>query len=304
MSLRFGIFEFDSASLLLRRGGVHVRLQAQPAQVLRLLLENAGQVVTRVELKEAVWGSDTFVDFDKGLNFCIAQIRSALGESAESPIYIKTVPKLGYQFIAAVNSDEKNRSKADEVVAPPLLSARSKSFRIAGLAMLVILFAGLFVWVRHVWIIRRSDTTTVPAIRVAVARFDNETGDANFDRITDALSDSVTAKLTISSSGRYGVIGNAAILRLPRSQRDLTAIGSTLSAGYVVLAQLRRDTSHSYLLAHLIHLPDQTHIAVTELTCTPSASLANQSQIAQQIADKFSPLIANQVTAGSPHKTL
>ena len=304
MSLRFGIFEFDSASSQLRRSGAHVRLQAQPAQVLRLLLENAERVVTRAELKEAVWGSDTFVDFDKGLNFCIAQIRSALGDSAESPIYIKTIPKLGYQFIALVNSDEKNRSKVDEVVAPPLLSARPKSFRIAGLAMLAILFAGLFVWARHAWIIRHSGAEASPAIRVAVARFDNETGDADFDRLSDALSDSVTAKLTVSSGGRYGVIGNAAILRLPRSQRDLTTIGSTLSAGYVVLAQLRRDTSHSYLLAHLIHLPDQTHIAVTELTCTPSASLIDQSQIAQQIADRFSPLIANQVTAGSPHKAL
>ena len=80
-----------------------MRLQAQPAEVLALLLRRAGQVVTRTELKEVVWGSETHVDFDKGLNFCIAQVRAALGDSAEAPVYIQTIPKQGYQFIAIVH---------------------------------------------------------------------------------------------------------------------------------------------------------------------------------------------------------
>ena len=100
MSLRFGIFEFDPSKGLLYREGNHVRLQAQPAQVLALLLQKNDEVVTRAEIREAVWGSDIHVDFDRGLNFCVAQIRSALGDSAGSPIYIRTIPKLGYQFIA------------------------------------------------------------------------------------------------------------------------------------------------------------------------------------------------------------
>jgi len=124
-----------------------------------------------------------------------------------------------------------------------------------------------------------------------VAHFDNETGDAAFDRFADALTDSVTEKLTISGSGRYGVIGNAAILRVPRNQRDLLAIGSSLNAGYVVLAQVRRDPSHCFVLAHLIHLPDQTHLAVTELTCPTTDSSEIQSGLANRIATRFSPLI-------------
>src|SRR6184192_413916 len=81
--VRFGMFEFDPASGELRREGTLVRLQPQPAQVLAYLVARPGEVVTRDALRDAVWGDDTFVDFDRGLNFCIAQIRSALGDAAD-----------------------------------------------------------------------------------------------------------------------------------------------------------------------------------------------------------------------------
>src|SRR3954454_23812258 len=102
--IRFGSFDFDPRTRELRRDAVPVRLQPQPAQILGLLLSHAGQIVTRESLRDAVWGDGTTVDFDRGLNFCIAQIRSALGDSAESPLYLKTLPKRGYQFIAPVAS--------------------------------------------------------------------------------------------------------------------------------------------------------------------------------------------------------
>src|SRR2546430_2687231 len=96
--VRFGIFDFDPETRELRREGQTVRLQAQPAQVLEVLLQHAGEVVSRDTLRLAIWGTETFVDFDRGLNFCIAQIRAALGDSADSPRFIRTVPKKGYQF--------------------------------------------------------------------------------------------------------------------------------------------------------------------------------------------------------------
>jgi TolB-like protein len=95
-----------------------------------------------------------------------------------------------------------------------------------------------------------------------VARFDNETGRADLDRFAGGLTDSVVAELTTSTHGRYGVIGNAAILRRPRDQRDLIAIGSSLNAGYVVLGQVQRNESQLRVLAHLIRLPDQVHVWV------------------------------------------
>ncbi len=98
----FGPFEFDSATLDLRRDGTSVRLQSQPAQVLKALLEHTDQIVSRDDLRKSIWGDSTFVDFESGLNFCISQLRSALRDDASQPLYIRTVPKKGYQFIAPV----------------------------------------------------------------------------------------------------------------------------------------------------------------------------------------------------------
>src|SRR5215469_12901253 len=97
---RFGLFEFDAGTRELRRDGVLVRLQAQPALVLASLVAHAGEVVSRDELHQVVWHADTFVDFERGLNFCVAQIRAALDDDASVPRFIRTIPKRGYQFIA------------------------------------------------------------------------------------------------------------------------------------------------------------------------------------------------------------
>ena len=94
--LRFGPFEFDGDTRELSQDGAIVRLQAQPAQVLAALLARPGEVVTRASLQEVLWGAETHVDFDNSLNFCMSQLRTALGNSADAPSYIKTLPKRGY----------------------------------------------------------------------------------------------------------------------------------------------------------------------------------------------------------------
>ena len=101
-SIRFGPFELKLKSGELCRDGATVKLPPQPFKVLSLLAENAGQLVTREEIQQQVWGNDTFVDFDKGLNFCIKQIREALGDNAQSPLFVETLPRRGYRFIAPV----------------------------------------------------------------------------------------------------------------------------------------------------------------------------------------------------------
>lgn len=272
--LRFGIFDFDVTTRALRRQGQPVRLQAQPAQVLALLVSRPGEVVTRDEIRQAVWGDDTFVDFDRGLNFCIAQIRSALGDSADSPRYVKTLPKRGYQFIAPM--------AALAAASTPTLPVRRRVAlrRILAPAMLVLV--GLIM----VLVYRRLGNRQ-PAFTLAVARFDNETGDPQFDRFTDGLTDSVVAELATLGSGRYGVIGNAAILRLPRDRRDLKAIATTLKTDYVVLGQVQRADTHIRILVHLIHLPDQTHLAVTRLDRVSQDPLHDELAMAQRIAAEF-----------------
>src|SRR6266576_810082 len=123
---RFGVFELDLNTGELRKGGVKLRLQGQPVQVLTLLLERAGDVVTREELREKLWASDTFVDFDHSLNTAINKVREALGDSASSPRYVETLARRGYRFIAPVRADEprdpaleKDKIITDSAGVPP-----------------------------------------------------------------------------------------------------------------------------------------------------------------------------------------
>jgi len=111
-TITFGMFAFDPDSGVLTREGRPVRLQPQPARVLGILVAHAGDVVARETLRQQVWADGTFVDFERGLNFCIAQIRSALGDSADSPRFIETLPRRGYRFIAPVG-------KRDAAEPPP-----------------------------------------------------------------------------------------------------------------------------------------------------------------------------------------
>jgi DNA-binding winged helix-turn-helix (wHTH) protein len=113
--LRFGPFELDLDAQRLLRAGRTVRLQPQPFKLLCLLAMGAGKVVTRDEIRAALWTGDTFVDFDQGVNFAVKQIRDALGEDAERPVYLETVPRRGYRFLAPVSG------LAEE--APPSLNS-------------------------------------------------------------------------------------------------------------------------------------------------------------------------------------
>jgi cholera toxin transcriptional activator len=105
---RFGVFELDLAAGELRKNGAKLRLQEQPFQVLALLLERAGDVVTREELRQKLWPADTFVDFDHSLNTAVNKLREVLGDSASSPRYIETLARRGYRFIAPVQNSVEN----------------------------------------------------------------------------------------------------------------------------------------------------------------------------------------------------
>lgn len=102
--VRFGIFELDADAEQLRKSGRTIRLQPQPFKLLKLLLAEPGRVVTREEIRAALWKGDTFVDFDQGVNFAIKQVREALDDDADRPVYIQTVPKRGYRFLAPVET--------------------------------------------------------------------------------------------------------------------------------------------------------------------------------------------------------
>jgi DNA-binding winged helix-turn-helix (wHTH) protein/TolB-like protein len=281
---RFGLFEFDTATRELRREGVLVRLQSQPAQVLACLIELAGQVVSREELRKILWGCETFVDFDRGLNFCISQIRSVLRDQSIQPTYIRTIPKHGYQFIAPVERVSEGAPGEGKTVLP----RSSIHVRAAVLACVPAIFVLLAYWAGYrLW--SRQNSIRPPI--VAVLRFDNETGQPDMDRFSDGLTDSVVEQLTSQGRDRYQVIGNALILRGPRDQRDLHAIATSLHANYVVLGQVQSNSGQVVIIAHLIRLPEQTHVWVVRAQRTLENPLNVESELAEKIAGEFSPRV-------------
>ncbi len=240
--VRFGTFDFDpETGELHRNGGTGrsgvVRLERQPARALALLVGRAGEVVSREQLKTALWGDDTHVDFDRGIAYAISQIRTALGDSADNPRFIETLPKRGFRFIAPVGAD----SAAFKTTPPYKI--------LAAVVTAVVLTAAAF------WFASQRPV-------VAVAVFDNETGNPAHDAFTSGLSDAVVAHLGQIDIGRLGVVGNTVQARMPRSERDLSAIREETGAGFVLLAQFQVTDTGLRLFAHLIRLTDGRHVWV------------------------------------------
>ena len=122
--IRFGPFELDIANRELRKRGNVIKLRPQQVAVLLLLVERAGQIVSREEIHQHVWDNETFVDFDRGINFAINQIRAALGDDADDPRFVETIPRRGYRFIAEIESSEPDKTVASNSVTPILSGHR------------------------------------------------------------------------------------------------------------------------------------------------------------------------------------
>src|ERR1700704_775883 len=132
--LRFGVFEVDLRAGELRKQGKRIKVQEQPLQVLATLLQNSGDVVTREELRAQIWPEDTFVDFDNSLNTSINKLREALGDSADNPRFIETLPRRGYRFIAPVTGVDGITETVTGVSTPWRPSSRKIVAAIAVLA--------------------------------------------------------------------------------------------------------------------------------------------------------------------------
>ena len=253
---KFGVFEFESETGELRKNGRAVALEPQPAKALAVLLAKAGEVVSREELRDAVWGPETHVDFDRGIAYCLSQIRTALGDSGDNPRFVQTIPKRGFKFIAPV--------APDAAVAPgtPVASAPARTFNnwvtiTLAIAMLVATIGMMY------------EAFSSPPIQervvVAVSVFDNETGQAEYDRTIAGLSDLVVERLTKVDPDRIAVIGNAAVLRQPRNIRNLRAVAQSVRADYVLLGQLQRGESGLRFITHFIRLRDEAHLKANRL---------------------------------------
>ena len=256
MVYRFGVFEFDDHGRELRRNGRSVAIEPQPARALTLLVSRAGELVTREELREAVWGKDTHVDFDRGLAYCVSQVRAALGDSGDNPRFVQTLPKQGFKFIAPVTANE-----TDATIQPN--GAPSPSVPVAFRAAIAILIAGAAL----AWLVSRPgvDPALPRPVVIGVSIFDNETGNAEYDRAVAGLSDLVVERLAKLDPKRIAVVGNAAILRQPRNIRNLKAVAQDLKADYVLLGQLQRGETGLRFITHFIRLSDEAHLKANRL---------------------------------------
>jgi len=260
VNYRFGLYEFDSEAGQLRKSGRAIALEPQPARALALLLARADQLITRDELKDAIWGKETHVDFDRGLAYCISQIRTALGDAGESPRFIQTIPRRGYRFIAPLHPARVvETTDAHQGTAPPGSNAWLRS------RWPLIGTAAFFLCIGIVAGVALRNGRMPARVVIAVSIFDNETGNGEYDRLVSGLSDVVVARLTEVAPDRVAVIGNAAVLRQPRNIRNLKAVADGVRADYVLLGQLQRDESGFRFITHFIRLSDATHLKANRI---------------------------------------
>ena len=310
MTYRFGIFEFDDRAAILTRSDRPVALEPQPARALGLLLSRAGDLVTRDELRGHLWGGDTHVDFDRGLAYCVGQLRTALGDSADNPRFIQTLPRRGFSFIAPVTAvaADADRSafggrrswfNAEDAAKAANGERRttngegrtangeprtSNDVRRSSPGALLMGTAAVF-WVVAVagwWSVSRNAAPERPIVAVAV--FDNETGDASREKAVATIADLVVERLTALGPSRIGVNGNSKVLRNPRADRDPRTVARETHASFLVAGHLQTRDGRLSLLMHIIRLDDGTHVWVQRMSRSPEEGLESLDEdVAAQI---------------------
>jgi DNA-binding winged helix-turn-helix (wHTH) protein/tetratricopeptide (TPR) repeat protein len=298
--IRFGAFELDTVNRELRKAGVSLKIHPQPLQVLLLLAEHAGQVVTREEIQHCLWRDNTFVDFERGINFCINQIRTALGDDAEKPRYVETLPRRGYRFIATVAMDIAPDSPAADqpiseqppgeapdlgtdqrlnaVAVPagepvtrlhsptPAPTRKRRYFLVAlGLAtMMAAAVGGLFLS-RKAHALTDKDT-------IVLADFTNTTGDAVFD---GTLRQGLAVQL--EQSPFLSLISDERIRQTLRLMDQPAGAKLTAEIGREIC---QRTTSAAVLSGSIVNLGNQYVLGLEAVNCRTGDTLAEEQETA------------------------
>jgi TolB-like protein/DNA-binding winged helix-turn-helix (wHTH) protein/Tfp pilus assembly protein PilF len=296
--LCFGVFELDLRAGELRKHGLRIRLQEQPFQVLVMLLERHGEVVTREELQKRLWLADTFVDFDHGLNKAISKIREALGDSAESPRFVETVARRGYRFLAEVRSaDTASGTSAEPATqAPASTESRDRSnlasesampkpvvrpvARMLSLFVVLLVIASLAAWKLYSW--KRSS----PVIRsLAVLPLESLSNDASQDYFADGMTDELISDLGQISALR--VISRTSVMVYKRARKPLPQIAHELNVDAVVEGTVLRSGDQVRITAQLIEASSDKHLWSQSYQGALPDALALQSKVARAIADEI-----------------
>src|SRR5271154_4336128 len=296
--LRFGVFELDLRSGELRKHGLRIRLQEQPVQVLAMLLEHPGEVVSREELEKKLWPADTFVDFDHGLNKAVNKIRDALGDSAESPRFVETVARRGYRFLAEVKAPDATPVRNPELAPPPLPTAEfrdrldlavipaipkhrlpSIAWRISAFVLLA-LIAAFAAWKLHSW-------NRLPSAihSLAVLPLESLSNDASQDFFADGMTDELISDLGQIRALR--VISRTSVMAYKHARKPLPQIARELNVDAVVEGTVLRSGDQVRITAQLIEAASDKHLWSQSYQGELKDTLALQNQVARAIADQI-----------------
>ncbi len=241
----------------LRKAGVLVKLQPQPFRVLALLASHAGEVVTREEIQQQIWGNDTFVDFERGLNFCIKQIRATLGDDAETPRYVETLPKRGYRFLASVGKLDSStarisgrRARWGSVRLTFRLGRLRFGVRVTVAVIAVLAGAAYFGWEAFGPPIRPRGEK----IMLIVLPFDNLSNDPEQGYFSDGLTEEMITQLGRLQPARLGVIARTTSDKM--RGKSIDEIQRELGVDYVLEGSVRRAGSQLAITAQLIQVSD------------------------------------------------
>jgi TolB-like protein/DNA-binding winged helix-turn-helix (wHTH) protein len=291
--LRFGVFEADVHAGELTKHGKRIRLQEQPFQLLVMLLEKPGEVVTREELRSRLWPR-TIVDFDHGLNKAISKIREVLGDSSEHPRFVETVARRGYRFLAdvAVIPDERAYTGAREPAsaAPPIASLSLESARdTGGQYNLVLKLFGLGLAVAiaaaAVWALYHRAPLTPEFRSLAVLPLENLSGDPSQDYFADGMTDELITRLAQISTLR--VISRTSTMTYKNVHKPLAEIASELNVDAVVEGSVSRSADRVRVTAQLIDTRNDKHVWAESYDEDIRDSLVLQSRITRAIAEQI-----------------
>jgi TolB-like protein/DNA-binding winged helix-turn-helix (wHTH) protein/Flp pilus assembly protein TadD len=296
--LRFGVFEIDLRAGELRKQGLRIRLQEQPFQVLALLLEHPGDVVTREELQKKLWPADTFVDFDHGLNKAISKIREALSDSVESPRFVETVARRGYRFLAEVKVVDTAPARSPERATLPLPVAEagdrgdlagkpampkhflsSLTWKISAFVLLL-LVVSLSAWKVHSW-----NRPSLVIRSLAVLPLESLSNDASQDYFADGMTDELISDLGQISALR--VISRTSVMAYKHARKPLPQIARELNVDAVVEGTVLRSGDQVRITAQLIDASSDKHLWSQSYQGELRDTLALQNQVARAIADQI-----------------
>jgi TolB-like protein/DNA-binding winged helix-turn-helix (wHTH) protein/Tfp pilus assembly protein PilF len=300
---RFDGFEVDPRSRELRRNGIRIRMQDQPLGVLLLLLEHKGEVVTREELKQRLWPADTFVDLDDGLNTAIRKLREVLGDSAEKPVYVETIPRRGYRFVGAVEEPPPGLQKnsADTHIAESNANPVSKEgasrpaaawrpIPVAAAVVIVLLLAGAGLLY---WRARFRGHPTAPHIAsLVVLPLANLSNDPEQEYFADGMTETLITNLAQLKSLR--VISRTSAVHYKRTEETLPQIARELNVDAIIEGTVQRSGSRVQVTAKLI--PAQTDAPIWARVYERDAQnvLMMQSELAEAIATQIEARITPQ----------